>query len=897
MLKSWLETLRRGRASEDGGREGRTSGKHRKHELPTGDEVRAELSQHDTHPDAQAVLAKTFQLLHDLRRDNPGTYIHLGPFMRRQSQGPIKDLDRGARADLLRGCIILAEALAPKRNPDGRVRVIDPNAPGYDWRIMMETVQLVMESAVRKKAELSPSEVLDLMEGVLRLLPEPQDSGFGMLARQLEWAVKSKPLGAEDIARVEAILSHSVMGRDTYYGSDMGKVQARLMRIIGADTPGTNPGDPTPSPPEHPVIELPSGKFSLAGRKSYAAADDAGKQAMNALFMIASAKFGAKPSNKAVTAMSEARTSWPGMTDTLLSWCQAASQPEAFVLQRPGSPYIVPDTPNAALTSLLKTLVWTLGGSRSPRVVPALRDLGTHMIESLPGHGPRSLGAGNAVIAVLGTKGLPGLAALTGLRNTARQPSLRRKIDDLIDSQAEAQGVSRTTLQEMAAPEHGLADGQRTWDMAGYTLTLNASEAGQAVLNWTKPDGGAMKSVPAGVKADAKLKAELAKARTLLKEVRKARTAQRDRLDGLYLLDASWSVADHRAAYLDHGLVGPLARRLIWWLHAGDDRTAALYRDGRWEDVSGTPVSGERVTLWHPIEAETDAVLAWRARLETLQLRQPFKQAHREIYPLTEAELNTRTYSNRMASHILKQHQFRALAVGRGWNYQLMGAYDDGRDNEVASKELRPHGLTAEFWIDELTDDTDAFNDAGIWNYVVTDQVRFRRIDGDTVIPLIDVPPLVLSEIMRDCDLFVGVASVGNDPEWVDGGGARIARARNYWNDYAFGDLSKVAETRKALLETLLPRLAIRDVAVVAGRFLEVQGTRHRYRIHIGSTNIQIMPDNRYLCIVPGRSSGKVAGDGFLPFEGDRGLSVILSKALMLARDDRITDPTILSQL
>lgn len=34
-------------------------------------------------------------------------------------------------------------------------------------------------------------------------------------------------------------------------------------------------------------------------------------------------------------------------------------------------------------------------------------------------------------------------------------------------------------------------------------------------------------------------------------------------------------------------------------------------------------------------------------------------------------------------------------------------------------------------------------------------------------------------------------------------------------------------------------------------RFLRVHGRQHTYKIHIGSANIQIEPDNRYLCIVP----------------------------------------------
>lgn len=34
-----------------------------------------------------------------------------------------------------------------------------------------------------------------------------------------------------------------------------------------------------------------------------------------------------------------------------------------------------------------------------------------------------------------------------------------------------------------------------------------------------------------------------------------------------------------------------------------------------------------------------------------------------------------------------------------------------------------------------------------------------------------------------------------------------------------------------------------------------------------------------------------------MPFEGDNGLSIILSKAMLLADDDKITDRTITSQI
>ena len=92
-----------------------------------------------------------------------------------------------------------------------------------------------------------------------------------------------------------------------------------------------------------------------------------------------------------------------------------------------------------------------------------------------------------------------------------------------------------------------------------------------------------------------------------------------------------------------------------------------------------------------------------------------------------------------------------------------MGAFDNGIYNQFASTDLKEYGLKAEFWVNEVNAD-DAFNDTGIWNYIATDQVRFTDTLTGNVKELVEIPAIVLSEIMRDVDLFVGVASVGNDP-------------------------------------------------------------------------------------------------------------------------------------
>ena len=76
-----------------------------------------------------------------------------------------------------------------------------------------------------------------------------------------------------------------------------------------------------------------------------------------------------------------------------------------------------------------------------------------------------------------------------------------------------------------------------------------------------------------------------------------------------------------------------------------------------------------------------------------------------------------------------------------------------------------------------------------------------------------------------------------------------------------------------------------------------VKGKLRTYKIHIGSTNILMEPNDQYLCIVPDRSKPTLGPNVFLPFEGDTGLSIILSKAFLLADDDQIEDGTIVRQI
>ena len=546
---------------------------------------------------------------------------------------------------------------------------------------------------------------------------------------------------------------------------------------------------------------------------------------------------------------------------------------------------------------LFKGMVWSLSRFHDTKTLNLVAKVAERSFKKIPGVGPAAASIGNACIYVLGTtKGLEGISHLSRLKLRIKQSNTRNLIEKYLDVASEKMGISTSEIEEISIPDFGLTLGKRNETFDDYQFLIEVEDMGKVSSVWVKPDGKTQKSIPSFVKESTKHTNKLKKIKADIAKIKKYLTAQRDRIDRTYLEDRIWNLEDFEKHYLNHGLVSFIARKLIWEFNVESKWIAAIYINESWYNIDDkllTITQGTQVRLWHPCTTATESVLQWRQRLEELEVKQPLKQAYREVYILTDAEVNTKFYSNRMAAHLLKQHQFNALAGIRGWKYSLLGAFDNGMDGTKATIDIKAHHMKAEFWINELNAEG-AMNDTGIWNYVATDQVRFVKQDGETI-DLVDIPAIIFSEIMRNVDLFVGVASVGNDPEWRDNGG--IPQYRDYWTSYSFGDLNEISKTRKVILEKLLPRLKISKVSHIDDKFLIVKGSVRTYKIHIGSTNILMEPNDQYLCIVPDRSSPKTPSDVFLPFEGDRGLSLILSKAFLLAEDSKVTDKTILSQI
>ena len=550
-------------------------------------------------------------------------------------------------------------------------------------------------------------------------------------------------------------------------------------------------------------------------------------------------------------------------------------------------------TVDAEQSDMLRGLCWMMGLTGHPRSAFLLGQMLLACGHKLSGFGARSQKGFSGCVDALARMGTTeALAELSKARAKIKTPSLAESLLKTLIKAAEKQGLPIAELEELVVPGFGLQlPGQRTVEMGELRAELRISGSTSAEVEWSRA-GKPLKTKPA---IPDQWKAEANELAKLKKEIESSLSAQKQRIESLYYIDRSWPHEIWRQRYVDHPLLANMSRRLIWSFETGGDEDLGMAPNGTVLGSDSKPLSGlgegTTVRLWHPLDSNPATVEAWREFLFTNEIRQPFKQAHREVYVLTDAELRTETHSNRFAAHILRQHQMAALMRNRGWKYALMGGFDF---HNTPTMPIPDSNLRVQFWVDVppfVYEGDEHMTASGTAAYISTDQVCF--VDpADTRVPLNQIPARIFSEAMRDVDLFVGVASVGNDPAWRDQG-QRVGYGQ-YWQDVSFGLLSSTAETRKGVLERLLPKLNIASVSRIEGKFLVVKGKLRTYKIHLGSGNILMEPNDQYLCIVP---TGVGKHDVFLPFEGDNTMAIILSKAFMLAKDTEIKDPTITRQI
>jgi len=488
------------------------------------------------------------------------------------------------------------------------------------------------------------------------------------------------------------------------------------------------------------------------------------------------------------------------------------------------------------------------------------------------------------------------LQCLHNLLPQVMHRSLHRKVQDALQALASQHHLSVEQLSDQLVPSHGLnAQAQRSWSMDDFWVHLRIAPEGHLELAVVDSAGNSRHSVPKRVRdAHAEVWQEILSEK---RKLGKTLVSQKQRLETAMVEGRCWSFKDWSETFGNHPILAHLARRLVWTVLSGEGikLTDVLpqVEDNVWLNASAAsvPISPDSsLRLAHPVEITPEKHSAWQQYIVHRHIVQPFKQVFREIYIPTPVELENGDYSERFAGHQVSARHLYALTRTCGWGGTLGLTGFDGSGQGF--RDFPTRGIRAHLCHSFASYDSE---------WVSLEQIWFQSLNPSTGsmperLPLQRVDPVVFSETMRDIDLVVATASIGTDASWQAWEAARQAGELTWEQQQANYQqmAAATAKTRAAWLRELIPALHLSDRVRIDDHFARVQGDRHSYRIHLGSGNIHLEPSGRYLCIVPRMSTQQL----YLPFEeSDPRTAEILSKILLLVRDDQITDPDILKQI
>ncbi len=385
-------------------------------------------------------------------------------------------------------------------------------------------------------------------------------------------------------------------------------------------------------------------------------------------------------------------------------------------------------------------------------------------------------------------------------------------------------------------------------------VSLAVDALGQIEWNVTRK-GQSVKSIPAPQRKDKKIAALVERK----KELTRSQSRMRRGLEDMMCRGDTFSAAE-LVQLMHHPLLAPMLAKLVvvgeGILGYPEKKGQALRNHaGKLEPVKKT----ETLRLAHPHDLlEAGQWHLWQHDAFRREIVQPFKQVFRELYVLTAAEKKMGNPSLRYAGHQVQPRQAMALWGGRGWSV-----------NDEAGIRKTFHELSLSAWV-TFTFATGTPAEVEGWTL---EGVAFARVNDPRPLKLADVPPRLFSEVMRDMDLVVSVAHRGGvDPEAS----------------------ASTIEMRGNLLRELCDLLKLKNVRQKQQHVL-IKGQLGEYSVHLGSGGVHRMPGGA-MFIVPVHAGQR--GRLFLPFaDDDPKTGEILSKVLLLARDQEIQDPNILDQL
>ncbi|NBJ07454.1 DUF4132 domain-containing protein [Duncaniella freteri] len=387
----------------------------------------------------------------------------------------------------------------------------------------------------------------------------------------------------------------------------------------------------------------------------------------------------------------------------------------------------------------------------------------------------------------------------------------------------------------------------------GVTAYISIGEDMPEIMLESK--GKRLQSIPSRLKKDKYIE----RMREVHKQLKEQHVRGRSLLEKA-MVESSWFTGEEISQLSENPVIWKLFSRLVLvkdggvFGFPGDDGHSLVSAHGEVVEILG----GDMVRIAHPHDFFMAGVWSeYQSALFDRQWRQPFKQVFRELYVPTEEE-KEKSVSMRYSGNQIMPARAVGILKKRQWTVD----YENGLQKVCFHGDVTAVMYALADWFSPSDIEAPTLEYVAFYD---------RRSFKDKKIA--DVLPVVFSEIMRDVDLAVSIAHAGGvDPEASH----------------------STIEMRRVIVEHAMPMFGISNVKV-AGNFAKVSGKLGNYNVHLGSGVIH-KEGGAHIAVLPVHSQSR--GRIFLPFlDEDPKTAEIISKILLFAEDDKIKDPSILSQI
>ena len=441
-----------------------------------------------------------------------------------------------------------------------------------------------------------------------------------------------------------------------------------------------------------------------------------------------------------------------------------------------------------------------------------------------------------------------------------RRASEAKAFEVSLENLSRNMGYSDVTRLTWAMESEMMAEMKKYFEpkkIQDYSVYIEIDDLGQSSIKYEK-DGKVLKSLPTKIKTEKYIE-EIKEVHKNLKEQysRSRKMLEQSMEDGIKFY------AYEIKTLSSNPVVAPLIKDLVFKV----DNILGYYEDNK---LIGFDKKSKKVTLIENIDKDVLLTIAhpfdlfnskqWSLYQQDIlerEIKQPFKQVFRELYIKTKDELKMET-SRRYAGHQIQPTKTVALLKTRRWVVD---------DYEGLQKVYYKENIIAKMYAM-----ADWYSPAEVEAPTIEDIVFYDRKTFE-LMTIEDVPDLIFSEVMRDIDLVVSVAHVGDvDPEASQ----------------------STIEMRRAIVEFNAKLFKLKNITFTESHAL-IKGTRAEYSIHLGSglihqkagATIEVLP-------VHSQHRGRI----FLPFiDEDPKTAEIMAKVLLFAKDEKIKDIFILDQI